>query len=136
MTEGWSGDDISSSFRRPRYQITRTVMGIAEMLPGYDILGLIGWDDFLVRDGAGATFRLPTVPCHRQHLEPLQAPDPASLVADSRFKGKNKWYLTPIVFGGDPNPGSNLTWVDHDKHAPLVRWWNAKYRELSANKER
>jgi hypothetical protein len=41
---------------------------------------------------------------------------------DFRYSGKIKWYIKPIVFDGDPNPGENLTWVNHEKHAQLVRW--------------
>jgi hypothetical protein len=48
---------------------------------------------------------------------------------DSRFTGRIKWYIKPVVFGGDPNPGENVTWVTHEQHAELVAWWNRKYRE-------
>jgi hypothetical protein len=57
------------------------------------------------------------------------------LERDDRFIGKIKWYMQPIIFGGDPNAGSNMTWVDLPNHQKLVRWWNDKYRELSGEKE-
>lgn len=52
----------------------------------------------------------------------------ATLEPDSRFKGKIKWYTTPIAFGGDAKLGENMTWVSHEEHAQLVRWWNNQYR--------
>jgi hypothetical protein len=133
MTEGWRGDDYFILFSAAEVSEQSGRYGIAELLPDFRVLGLIGWDDFIVQDAAGATFKIPTVPCDPQYLEPIQLPDPVKLVADSRVRGKIKWYVTPLVFGGDPNPGDNLTWVAHDKHTSLVRWWNAKYREIAGN---
>jgi hypothetical protein len=52
------------------------------------------------------------------------------LERDDRFAGKIKWYVTPLVFGGDPKIGDNLVWVSHEEHAQLVRWWNEQYRAL------
>lgn len=51
-----------------------------------------------------------------------------SLQADARFTGKIKWYVQPIVFGGDPQMGNNVIWVGHEEHAKLVKWWNEQYR--------
>lgn len=133
MTEGWRGDDYFVLFSSPEVAERSGLYGIAELLPGFRVLGLVGWDDFIVQDAAGKIFKIPTVPCDAQYLEPLQLPDPAKLVADSRFQGKVKWYVTPLVFGGDPNPGDNLIWIPHDKHASSVRWWNATYRELASS---
>jgi hypothetical protein len=132
MTEGWRGDDYFILFSASEIPEQSKRYGIGEFLPGYSVLGLIGWDDFIVRDTGGSTFKLPTVPCVPQYLEPLQLPDLAQLEGDDRFRGKIKWYVTPIVFGGNPAPGNNLTWIEPEKHAAAVRWWNVKYRELRA----
>lgn len=136
MTEGWRGDDYFVLFSGSEVLEQSDRYGIAEILPGFRVLGLIGWDDFIVQDAAGATFKIPTVPCDPQYLEPLQLPDPEKLQADSRFRGKIKWYVQPVVFGGDPNAGDNLTWVAHDKHVSLVRWWNTNIESSAeANRE-
>ena len=66
-----------------------------------------------------------------QYMEPFTLPVPLSLTVDERFKGKIKWYIKPIVFGGAPNVGENLAWVNHDQHIELVRWWNEHYRDVS-----
>jgi len=51
---------------------------------------------------------------------------------DARFSGKIKWYVKPIVFGGDAGVGENLVWVSHEEHAQLVKFWNDKYRTLKS----
>jgi hypothetical protein len=53
---------------------------------------------------------------------------------DAKVRGRIKWYIKPIVFGGDPNLGDNVTWITLRQHFELVTWWNRKYRE--ANEER
>jgi hypothetical protein len=102
--------------------------GISRLLPGYQVLGLRGWDDFILRDATGQTLSAPTVPLDRQHIAPFALPKQLKLTGDPRFDGKIKWYVKPIVFGGDANLGENLIWVDHAQHAELVRWWNELYR--------
>jgi hypothetical protein len=52
------------------------------------------------------------------------------MVPDERFLGKIKWYVQPIVFGGDPNIGMNVIWVNHEEHAQAVTWWNDLYRSV------
>src|SRR5205085_3177788 len=79
------------------------------------------------------TFLSTSIPINGEYFYPFSiSNDTEKLVSDLRFKGKIKWYLTPLVFGGDPKTGDNLTWVSHEEHAELVRWWNAKYRDLKA----
>lgn len=102
-------------------------------LPGFDVVGLRTWDDFIVRDSAGNIFSVPTVPANPQHLSPFAIPkDAQTLRSDERFQGKIKWYVKPIVFGGDPSLGDNVVWVTHETHAQAVRWWNEQYRALKA----
>lgn len=67
----------------------------------------------------------------RNAAAPFQVP-PATvnLERDDRLAGKIKWYIKPVIFGGDPQIGDNLMWVSHEEHAQLVRWWNKYYRDL------
>jgi hypothetical protein len=95
------------------------------------LLGIAGWDDFIVRDSPSRTYRVPTVPLDPDLLTPFDLPDdPVTVQPDARFTGKIKWYVKPIVFGGDPNIGDNLIWVTHEQHAQLVVWWNQQHRTL------
>ena len=48
------------------------------------------------------------------------------------MRGKIKWYVTPIVFGGNPALKDNIIWVTLAEHTELVQWWNRKYRELAS----
>ena len=132
MQEGWLGDEYLILFSKKELQTISEGYEIGSMLPGYEVIGLRGWDDFLVREGGGAVFSVPTLPCIPDGLRPFSIPERADgLLADRRYAGKIKWYIKPLIFGGDPASGENLTWVTHDMHAKLVKWWNARYRELS-----
>lgn len=50
-----------------------------------------------------------------------------TLVPDNRFEGKIKWYVKPMVLGGDPMLGENVVWVSHEEHAQLATYWNELY---------
>ena len=103
---------------------------MSALLPGYRIFGLRGWDDFVVQDAANRSYSIPTVPLDLQCLSPFSIPPNVMLRKDERFEGKIKWYINPIVFGGDPKAEDNITWVSHEQHAQLVRWWNNLYRSV------
>lgn len=129
MNEGWHGDDYLILFAESEIAEISERYAISEFLPGFQIVGLRGWDDFIVRDPHGNSYSVPTVPLDSQQLAPLSVSNAAAtLEPDSRFKGKIKWYTTPIAFGGDAKLGENMTWVSHEEHAQLVRWWNNQYR--------
>ena len=130
MQEGWHGDDYLILFNEPEMAQASERYGIAEVFPGHVIVGLRGWDDFIVRDERGHTFSVPTVPLDADHLSPFSLPKEFQLNADPRFSGKIRWYVKPLVFGGDPHPGENVIWIGQEQHAQLVRWWNAQYRSL------
>ena len=132
MNEGWLGDDYLILFDESEVLAASDRYAISELLPGYQVLGLHGWDDFILRDSVGQTYSVPTVPTDLKYLSPLRLPeDGASLIPDPRFSGRIKWYTKPIIFGGAPSDEKNLTWVSHEEHAQLVKWWNGKYRALT-----
>jgi hypothetical protein len=132
MDEGWLEDDYiilfgdaSSSFEE--------AYALPDFLPAYKLVGLRGWDDFIVKDEDGVLFTAPTVPLLPRYLQPFEKNlNPANLVADDRRTGRIKWYLKPICFGGDPKVGANLLWVSLEQHAQLVKWWNQKYKEIAS----
>jgi len=132
MREGWCDDDYLILFDESEISAVSDRYAISQFLPGHQILGLAGWDDFIVQNSSGQTYRLPTVPMDQRHLSPfpLVTIDKDALQPDARFSGKIKWYVQPLVFGGDPKAKDNIVWVTHDEHAQLVKWWNNKYREL------
>jgi hypothetical protein len=104
---------------------------IDHFLPGHVLVGLRGWDEFIVIDESGSVFAVPTVPIDLRHATTFALPEQVLLEPDARFDGKIKWYVKPLAFGGDAADETNLAWVTHEKHAELVRWWNEQY---SANK--
>ncbi len=132
MSEGWYGDDYFVLFPEDERISASERYGIADTLPGYTVLGLRGWDDLIVQDANGCSFTVPVVPLDVKYLSPCEVPASASLEPDSRFTGKIRWYIKPLVFGGDSRAEGNITWINHQLHAELVVWWNDKYQKLKA----
>ena len=131
MNEGWlNDDDYLILFSEAESDRALKNYDIAQSLPGFTVLGLSGWDDFIVRDQSGKTYSVPTVPIDKQYLKEHKLPETVTLKADVRFKEKIKWYVKPVVFGGDPNDEENIIWVTHEQHAQLVVWWNNQYRAI------
>ena len=110
---------------------------LADYLPGYALVGLRGWDDFIVRDEKNALFTILAVPLTADLLRPFPIEiEPSHIKADSRFTGKIKWYIQPIIFGGDPQAQKNMTWIPIDTHAEAVNYWNKLYRDIKAGVKR
>jgi hypothetical protein len=130
MLEGWSGDEYYTLFDQSDYLFLTEEYGVEALLPGYSVVGLIGWDDFLLlRDGN--YFTCPTVPIVTQYVVRFAMSQlPSHLHPDHNLAGRCKWYVTPLIFGGSPTGDSNLIWVDYMQHRELVRWWNEKYKEM------
>lgn len=132
MNEGWSGSEYIVLLSQAESVAAMAKYQFEKYLPGFTLVGLRGWDDFIVIDPRGAMCSLPTIPLDASHVEPFHLPESLSLKPDARFAGKIKWYLTPLVFGGDAQEKSNLAWLSHDRHAEMVVWWNAKYAEFKS----
>jgi hypothetical protein len=132
MKEGWLDDEYLILFEGSEIDAAAGRYAVALALPGFELIGLRDWDDFIVRDQNHDVFSVPTVPFDKKKLTPFQMPNGApDLQPDDRFAGRIKWYVKPLAFGGDPEIGDNLVWVSHEEHAGLVQWWNERYRELT-----
>jgi hypothetical protein len=131
MKEGWIEDDYLILFDESEVATVTHQYALSQLLPGYQILGLRGRDDFIVRDSQRRTFSIPTVPLDLKYLAPYSVPEPMDdLQPDLRFRGKIKWYVKPVVFGGDSAMGENVAWVNLEEPAQLVRRWNDLYRSV------
>jgi hypothetical protein len=121
VRQGWYGDDYLILFNDSEASAASDSYAISQVLPGFKVIGLRGWDDFILQDSNGATFSVPTVPAIPAHLSPYALPPAGSTLApDDRFQNKIKWYVQPVVFGGDPQLGANIVWISHDEHAQLA----------------
>ena len=138
MREGWYNDDYWSLCEDQKEAEHMTALyGLADYLPGYFIVGLKGWDDFILADREGQYFLVPTVPLERTGLAPFRFPtESLRLVADERFTKKIKWYVKPIQFGGDPATKENMAWLSQDEHAQAVKWWNRCYYDTLAKQQK
>jgi hypothetical protein len=132
MNEGWQNEDYLIVLTQDESSAAMTAYGFDQYLPGYTLLGLRSWDDFIVVSPAGEMFTLPTVPLNVSNAAPFTLPQQISLKADNRFTGKIKWYVKPLVFGGDPAEGANVAWITHEQHAELVCWWNEQYKKAKS----
>src|SRR5690242_10956784 len=113
MREGWCNDDYwSLCENQGEAEHLTAIYGLAEYMPGYFIVGLKAWDEFILADREGQYFLAPTVPLEQGSLAAFHFPSEAlRLKADDRLTGKIRWYVQPIRFGGNPE---NLTWLSVD----------------------
>jgi hypothetical protein len=136
MIQGWHNDDYLILFDEQSEAITMSERyTVASSLPGYTLAGLKSWDDFILRDAKNQFFTVPTVPLDAQYIQPFDLDiDLPKLRADERFKDKIRWFVKPLVFGGDAQADSNTTWMTVDQHVEVVKWWNQLYRDLQQKK--
>jgi hypothetical protein len=128
MGEGWRGEEYLILFDAEESRRATERYHVSRLLPGFRVIGLRGWDDFIVCDSDGAMCTVPTVPAISKYLKPFKLPESANpLVDDPLLRGRIKWYVQPLIFGGSPTASDNIIWVDHETHATLVVWWNKRY---------
>ena len=128
MTEGWFNFDYVVLFSETE-RIARSMdYKIAKYLPGFTLIGLYDWDYFLVTDSEGLLYSVPSLPLDVNSTEKFSLPENILLETDERYTGKIKWYLKPLILGGNPSENRNLAWVSLELHADLVVWWNEKYK--------
>ena len=130
MTEGWHDDEYLILFSEDEVEPMTERYGLKHFIDGFRIVGLRGWDDFIIQDVSGRSFTMPSVPIAIEYLKPFMLViDSSKVRPDSRFTGKVKWYVKPPIFGGGPQAKENLTWINFQQHAEAVQWWNQKYLE-------
>lgn len=137
MIEGWHINEYWTLFENPEEaERAANSYGISEYLPGYRLVGLLNWDDFVIADAEGKHFKIATVPLEPREMTPFDFQvDPKAIEWDGMFEGKIKWYVKPLVFGGDAEAKDNLAWVTPEQHVEVVRWWAGFYRENFLNLE-
>ena len=135
MKEGWHGEDywVMCEDQQEAERLTASY-GISQYLPGYFIVGLKGWDDFILCDRNARYFTVPSVPLDSTELKTFQIPDSLQLESDDRFTKKIKWYVKPIAFGGEVAQ-ENTTWLSMDEHVEVVKWWNQLYYDTVKTKK-
>jgi hypothetical protein len=134
-SEGWLDDNYVILFSEAETESIFDAYGLNSTIHGYRLVGILSWDNFIVKNSKGEIFKIPTVPAISKYLEPVEFNKiKKSLNKDDRLTNKIKWYIKPIIFGGDPELEENITWVSIEDHTKLVKWWNEKYLEMVDNK--
>lgn len=138
MREGWNNNDYWSLCEdQKEAEILTAKYGLADYLPGYFIVGLKGWDDFILCDGEGQYFSVPTFPLERSNLVPFSfTSESCHLESDERFTRKIKCYVKPIRFGGDPASKDNMVWLSQDEHVRAVKYWNKFYDDTFVKQQK
>ena len=131
--EGWLNQEYLIIFTESEIESTTQRYGLPTFLPGYEVVGIRGWDDLIVRDSLGQTYTVPSVPLDTKYLAPYSIPA-GNPEPEEELTDKIKWYVKPLAFGGDPEQGPNLTWVTHEQHGQLVVWWNNQYQALKSRR--
>ncbi len=62
MLEGWHGDDYLILFDESEVAAASDRYEVLRLLPGFKVLGLRSWDDFIVRNASGQIYSVPTLP--------------------------------------------------------------------------
>lgn len=136
MTEGWLNDEYLILFSEEESKSLSDKYKFATYLPDHAPIGLRFWDDFIVMDASGTMSSLPALPLDSGRAVPFSLPKEFSLKPDDRFSGKVRWFVKPLIFGGDPKDKGNVTWVTQEQHAELVVWWNDRYQTIKAQSTR
>ena len=133
MKEGWHNDQHYILYEsKEECEIATKDYEIAQSLSDQYIVGLLGWDYFILCSLTSEYTTVPTVPLIPKEQQPFQFPSgPMTLEADPRYENKIKWYIKPIIFGGSPEDQTNIQWVTHEQHRDLVKYWNNLYRNLT-----
>ncbi len=129
MQEGWCDNDYIILYDSNLAGQVAAKYELHRFLGGYSLIGLRGWDDFIVAAPDRKTYTIPTIPIDLRHLTPFDVPSPQLLKVDHRFTGRIKWYVQPLVFGGDGGAEDNLVWLNQEQHAKAVVYWNNLYQE-------
>jgi len=138
MREGWCNDDYWALCEdQKEAEYLTALYGLMEYLPGFVIVGVKGWDDFILANRESQYFLVPTVPLETGSLAPFRFPaEKLKLESDDRFTKKIKWYVKPIKFGGDPNANDNIAWLSQEQHVQAVQWWNKFYYDTFAKQQK
>jgi hypothetical protein len=132
MKDGWYNDEFFALYESKEEAERATARyRLSDYLPGFLIVGLKFWDDFILCDSEGRYHTVPTVPLVREEMRAYSFPaESLKLRADAKLSGKIKWYIQPIVFSGSPSKAENMAWISHDQHAEAVVYWNKMYHDL------
>jgi hypothetical protein len=91
MKEGWLDNDYLVLFEPSEAISASKRYGISSTLRGYSLVGLKGWDEFIVSSPDGTLFTVPTVPLDAEYLSPFQFPsEQVTLEPDPRFCGEDQ----------------------------------------------
>jgi hypothetical protein len=132
MNEGW--DDYLILFDELEVATMTERYALSQFLPGYQVLGLRGWDDFIVCDSQGRTFSIPTVPLELKYLSPFAVPEgmenggPSSRRAFPR-QDKMVFEAHFVRWGSQCQRKHEVG--EPGEHAQPVRWWNDLHRSLT-----
>lgn len=138
MIEGWHGSDHLILFDEAEIAAASDRYAVSQFLPGYEVIGLRWWDDFILQDFGGATFCAPTI----QAVAELQI-----TFRLMRSPQKERHSNSMIVFRAKSSGTSNLSCSGATRSrrrnhlgqsrsacttGQMVKYWNGLYRSLKS----
>jgi hypothetical protein len=147
--EGFIGENYLRIYPVDRLPPLNLAFGVAEFAPELRIFGSNGGGEaFAILAGGVPRFvQLPFIPMVRKYSRDLGS-DLEEFMIRLRGGAEDDWSpkaehvgmeiheVQPIVFGGDPADRANKVLLPTTEYAPLVVWWNRKYREVTGRREK
>jgi hypothetical protein len=124
VKEGWAGNDYLILFFGAERGDWTSNYSVAKRLPGFELIGICGWDDLIVAGPNGVLYRVPAVPMRVDKIQLYEFPDEFVLRPEPELVGKIPWRIKPMAFDGDIYDKENVALVSLEEHAQLVSWWN------------
>jgi hypothetical protein len=146
--EGFIGENYLRIYPVDRLPQLNVAFGVAEFAPELRIFGSNGGGEAfaLVVGGAPRFVQVPFIPMVHQYARDLGF-DLEEFLARLRGGAGDDWSpspehvgmevheIQPIVFGGDPRDRANKALLPTAEYAPVVMWWNRKYREVTQQRK-
>lgn len=114
MNEGWHGDTYLIVLTQDESAAAMTAYGFNRFLPGYTLVGLRSWIDFIVVNQVGAMYTVPTVLLDPSLVTAFPNPQHVALEADEGSPGKSSgtlshWCLAATRQIRQMKPGSRIS---------------------------
>jgi len=141
--EGFLGEAYVRLYSAEQLAPLNRAYGVQEWIPGHLLIGSNGGGEAIALAPDDRVVEVPFIPMDARYSR-LRAPDWDSFLAagslpgerpepSPAYIGKEIHEIQPLIFGGDPCDPANKAALSPEEHAPVVVWWNRRFREVAPN---